>query len=84
MVCTAEPVHFSHLNRLEGQFVLKPFKSWGKIFQKASAHTKKQYHLSSMTKMSEFLALYENPSQSISTVMDSELQRNMESKSQSG
>ena len=31
-----------------------------------------------MTKMSEFLARYENPSQSISTVMDSELQRIME------
>ena len=31
-----------------------------------------------MTKMSEFLAQYENPSQSISTVIDSELQRIME------
>ena len=31
-----------------------------------------------MTKMSEFLARYENPSQFISTVIDSELQRIME------
>ena len=56
----------------------KPFKSWGKIFQKASAHATKKYHLSSMTRMSEFIARYENPSQSISTILDSELQRVME------
>ena len=61
-----------------GQFVTKPFKSWGKIFQKASAHATKNYHLSSMTRMSEFIARYENPSRSISTILDSELQRVME------
>ena len=37
-----------------GQFVTKPFKSWGKIFQRASGHATKQYHLSSITRMSEF------------------------------
>ena len=61
-----------------GQFVIKPFKSWGKVFQKASAHAVKNYHLSSMTRMTEFLARYENPSQSISVIMDSELQRVMD------
>ena len=61
-----------------GQFVIKPFKSWGKVFQKASAHAVKNYHLSSMTRMTEFLARYENPSQSISVIVDSELQRVMD------
>ena len=61
-----------------GQFVTKPFKSWGKTLQKASAHGTKSYHLSSMTRMTEFLARYMNPSQSISMIMDSELQRVMD------
>ena len=61
-----------------GQFVIKPFKSWGKVFQKASAHAVKNYQLSSMTRMTEFLARYENPSQSISVIVDSELQRVMD------
>ena len=38
-----------------GQFVKKPFKSWGKILQKASAHGTKSYHLSSMTRMTRVL-----------------------------
>ena len=61
-----------------GQFVTKPFKSWGKILQKASANGTKSYHLSSMTRMTEFLARYENLDRSISVIMDSELQRVME------
>ena len=61
-----------------GQFVTKPFKSWGKILQKASVHGTKNYHLSSMVRMTKFLARYENPSQSISVIMDTELQRLME------
>ena len=62
-----------------GQFVTKPFKYWGQIFQKTSAHATKNYHLSSMTRMSVFIhvAQYENP-QSVSTILDSELQRVME------
>ena len=56
----------------------KPFKSWGKILQKVSAHGTKSYLLSSMTRMTEFLARYENLDRSISVVMDSELQRVME------
>ena len=61
-----------------GQFVIKPLKCWGKVFQKASAHAVKNYHLSSMTRMTEFFARYENPSQSISVIVDSELQRVMD------
>ena len=61
-----------------GQFLTKPFKSWGKILQKASANGTKSYHLSSMTRMTEFLARYENLDRSISVIMDSELQRVME------
>ena len=61
-----------------GQLVTKPFKSWGKILQKASAHGTKSYLLSSMTRMTEFLARYENLDRSISVIMDSELQRVME------
>ena len=41
-----------------GQFVTKPFKFWGKILQKASAHGRKSYHLFSMTRMTELLAQY--------------------------
>ena len=36
------------------------------------------YHFSSMTRMSSFINRYENPSQSISTVLDSELQQVVE------
>ena len=43
-----------------GQFVTKPFKFWGKILQKASAHGRKSYHLFSMTRMTEFLARYKS------------------------
>ena len=39
-----------------GQFVTKSFKYWGKLLQKASAHAMKNYHLSSMMKMTAFIA----------------------------
>ena len=81
MEYTAEPVPCLYKQVGEqhlGKFVTEPFKSWGKILQKASAHGTKSYHLSSMTRMTEFLARYENLDQSISVIMDSELQRVME------
>ena len=37
-----------------GQFVTKPFKLWSKMSEKGSAHGKVDYHLGSLTKMSEF------------------------------
>ena len=48
-----------------GKFVTKPFCSWIKMSQKATAHFKQGYHLGSMAKMSEFLARYNNPSLAI-------------------
>ena len=59
-----------------GQFVTKPFTSWIKMSQKATAHAKHDYHLNSMTKMTEFLARYENPALAISSIIDSESQKN--------
>ena len=35
-----------------------------------NGHSKLEYHLTDMTKMSEFLARCENPSQTISTIFD--------------
>ena len=51
-----------------GQFVTSPFKCWTKM-------TTKEYHRSAMTRMSEFLAWYEDPSQSVDTMLDSQAQR---------
>ena len=53
-----------------GQFVTQPFRSWGNKTQKMNGHSKLDYHLTAMTKMSEFLARYKNPSQTISTIFD--------------
>ena len=62
-----------------GQFVSKPFISWIKMSEKATGHARKDYHLIAMTKMEEFLARYENPSQAIYTLLDNEAKRMMES-----
>ncbi len=61
-----------------GQFVTSPFKAWVKMTLKACAHAKKEYHLKSMATMTEFIARYEQPSQSVGTLLDSEAQRVME------
>ena len=45
---------------------------------KASTHAKKEYHRSAMVKMTEFLARYENPSQSVATLLDKEARMIME------
>ena len=42
---------------------------------KASTPTSKEYHRSAMTRMSEFLARYEDQSQSVDTMLDSQAQR---------
>ena len=55
-----------------GQFVTQPFRSWGNKSLKTNGHSKLDYHLTAMTKMSEFLARYENPSQTIGTIFDQE------------
>ena len=45
---------------------------------KANAHGKLEYHLTSQEKMTEFLARYEDPSQAINTRLSSEAQKRME------
>ena len=61
-----------------GQFVTKPFKIWNKMSEKANAYGKLEYHLTSQAKMTEFLARYEDPSQTINTRLSSEAQKRME------
>ena len=65
-----------------GQFVTSPFKCWTKMTTKASTHASKEYHRSAMTRMSEFLARYEDPSQSVDTMLDSQAQRVIDSNKQ--
>ena len=62
-----------------GQFASKPFNAWIKMSEKAAWHAKKDYHLTAMTRMKEFLTQYENPSQVIHTLLDSKAKRMMES-----
>lgn len=61
-----------------GQFVSKPFKSWVNKTQKMMNHGRLDYHLTACTKMSEFLATYEHPSQAVSTRIDSQVQKQLE------
>ena len=62
-----------------GQFVTSPFKCWTKMAAKADTHTSKEYHRRAMTSMREFLARYQDPSQSVGTLLDSQAQRVMDS-----
>ena len=64
-----------------GQFV---YTAWIKMSQKATNHAKKDYHLISMIKMSEFIARYENPALSISTIINISTQKIMESNQNRG
>ena len=60
-----------------GNFVTKPFKAWIKMSQKATAHARKDYHLDSLTKMSEFKVRYENPALTVSSMISSTSQKIM-------
>ena len=62
-----------------GQFVNIPFVAWIKMSEKANQHAKNDYHLFAMSKMTEFLARYEDPSVGISNIFNSESQRIIES-----
>ena len=46
-----------------GKFVTKEFNNWGNISQKLSAYSKRDYHLTSLAKMDEFLSRFHAPSQ---------------------
>ena len=54
------------------QFVTAPFKAWIKMSDKANSYARNDYHQASMTKMNEFLRVYNNPSQAVNTLLDSE------------
>lgn len=58
-----------------GQFVTLPFKTWTKMVLKASTHATKEYYQSAMTTMRDFIAWYEDPSLSVATMLDSQVQR---------
>ena len=60
-----------------GSFVTKPFKKWNRMSEKANLHSEQEYHKVSMTKVNEFCSQYKNPSQSISTILNTETQRIM-------
>lgn len=47
--------------------------------EKANAHAKNDYHLFAMTKMDEFLARYEDPSQGINYLFESESKQKIDS-----
>lgn len=61
-----------------GQFVTKPFKAWIKMSRKATTHAQKNYHLTAMTKMEEFLVRYQNPTQAVGAVLNNESRQIME------
>ena len=63
--------------QIPGNFVTKPFKSWIKMSEKANVHAALDYHQTSMAKMCEFLARYEDLSQSVNTIIESEVQKTM-------
>ena len=65
---------------LRAQFVIVPFKRWIKMSEKANKHAKNDCHLFSITKMGEFLAGYENPTQTVDTLLNNKARRIMEKK----
>ena len=65
-----------------GQFVTKPFTCWNKQTERMNAHGMLDYHLTSMVKMEEFLARYENPSEAINIQFNSEANRIMKNNQQ--
>ena len=61
-----------------GQFVTKPFTCWTKKTQSVNAHAISDNHLTSMTKMKEFLTRYDYPSKVINVPFDNEAKMRME------
>ena len=82
MVHSAELVHCLPLEKVGGQalghFVSKPFRSWMKASQQLKAHPQLDYHLSSMTQMSEFVHRLEHPAESINTNFNTESLKRIE------
>lgn len=61
-----------------GQFVNKPFKSWVKRSEKMEWHAKLEYHATALSRLTEFLARYQQPAMAIHAQFDKELQQRME------
>ena len=61
-----------------GQFVSKPLSTWAKKTQAMNSHSASEYHANSLTRMSEFVKRYENPSQTIATQLNTQLQKTIE------
>ena len=59
-------------------FVTKPFNSWVNKSQKMNSHAKQDCHLTSTTKMNEFLTRFEHPSEAINIKFDNEARKRME------
>ena len=62
--------------QIPGQFVTKAFRSWKKT-DKLTDHAKREYHLTAMTKMTEFIARYRQPSAAIEMQMQLSAQKRM-------
>lgn len=62
---------------IPGQFVTIPFKSWVNKSQKMASHARLEYHMTSCSKMSEFLSTYEHPSEAVNTRLDSQVQQQL-------
>ena len=61
-----------------GQFVLESFRYWTKTTDRAKDHIKSMYHQNAMSKMTEFLAQYESPSQAIDVILNHQVRETME------
>ncbi len=61
-----------------GQFVTKPFNTWGKMSYKGKAHSSLEYHQTSAAKMDEFITRFKNPSTAIDAIMDSNIQKTID------
>ena len=61
-----------------GQFVSVPFKNWVVQSQKMNAHAKRDYHLTAMIRLKEFLTRYKNPTKSIDVAFERETQQRIE------
>ena len=61
-----------------GQFVSVPFKNWVVQSQKMNIHAKRDYHLTAMIRMKEFLTRYKDPTKSIDVAFEREMQQRIE------
>lgn len=56
----------------------KKFNNWVNVSKKLDVHSKKDYHLNSLTRMDEFLSWYQTPSKAISSQFSSKVQKQLQ------